>query len=52
MVDVLWQAGQTAAAIRLEMLWNQFADAFICSSLRLFDRSSNLDFSDVQRPVP
>jgi hypothetical protein len=25
MVDVLWQAGQTAAAIRLEMLWNQLA---------------------------
>jgi hypothetical protein len=26
MVDVLWQAGQTAAAIRLEMLWNQLAE--------------------------
>ncbi|HUQ97897.1 MAG TPA: MEDS domain-containing protein [Gemmatimonadaceae bacterium] len=25
MVDVLWKAGQTAAAIRLEMLWNQLA---------------------------
>ncbi len=25
MVDVLWQAGQTAAAIWLEMLWNQLA---------------------------
>jgi hypothetical protein len=25
MVDVLWQAGQTVAAIRLEMLWNQLA---------------------------
>ena len=25
MVDVLWQRGQTAAAIRLEMLWNQLA---------------------------
>jgi hypothetical protein len=25
MVDVLWQAGQTAAAIRLEVLWNQLA---------------------------
>jgi hypothetical protein len=25
MVDVLWQDGQTAAAIRLEMLWNQLA---------------------------
>jgi hypothetical protein len=25
MVDVLWQTGQTAAAIRLEMLWNQLA---------------------------
>jgi hypothetical protein len=25
MVDVLWQDGLTAAAIRLEMLWNQLA---------------------------
>ena len=25
MVNVLWQAGQTVAAIRLEMLWNQLA---------------------------
>jgi hypothetical protein len=25
MVDVLWKGGQTAAAIRLEMLWNQLA---------------------------
>lgn len=25
MVDVLWQDGSTAAAIRLEMLWNQLA---------------------------
>ena len=25
MVDVLWKAGQTAAAIQLEMLWNQLA---------------------------
>jgi hypothetical protein len=25
MVDVLWQDGMTAAAIRLEMLWNQLA---------------------------
>jgi hypothetical protein len=25
MVDLLWKAGQTAAAIRLEMLWNQLA---------------------------
>jgi hypothetical protein len=25
MVDVLWKAGETAAAIRLEMLWNQLA---------------------------
>jgi hypothetical protein len=25
MLDVLWQAGQTVAAIRLEMLWNQLA---------------------------
>lgn len=25
MVDVLWKAGQTAAAIRLETLWNQLA---------------------------
>jgi hypothetical protein len=25
MVDVLWQDGRTAAAIRLEMLWNQLA---------------------------
>ena len=25
MVDVLWQGGMTAAAIRLEMLWNQLA---------------------------
>jgi hypothetical protein len=25
MVDVLWQAGQSVAAIRLEMLWNQLA---------------------------
>jgi hypothetical protein len=26
MVDVLWQAGMHAAAIRLEMLWNQLAN--------------------------
>lgn len=26
MVDVLWQAGQTAAAMRLEMLWNKLAE--------------------------
>ena len=25
MVDVLWQAGQTAAAVKLEMLWNELA---------------------------
>jgi hypothetical protein len=25
MVDVLWQDGQTVAAVRLEMLWNQLA---------------------------
>jgi hypothetical protein len=25
MVDVLWKDGQTAAAIRLETLWNQLA---------------------------
>jgi hypothetical protein len=25
MVDVFWQTGQTAAAIRLEILWNQLA---------------------------
>lgn len=25
MVDILWQEGRTAAAIRLEMLWNQLA---------------------------
>lgn len=27
MVDVLWQAGMHAAAIRLEMLWNQLANS-------------------------
>jgi hypothetical protein len=36
MVDVLCQAGQTAAAIRLEMLWNQLAQthsfALLCGS--------------------
>ena len=26
MVDVLWKAGQTQAALRLEMLWNQLAE--------------------------
>lgn len=26
MVDVLWKEGQTAAAIKLEMLWNQLAN--------------------------
>jgi MEDS: MEthanogen/methylotroph, DcmR Sensory domain len=41
MVDVLWQAGQTAAAIRLEMLWNQLAQthsfALLCGySMRHF----------------
>ena len=41
MVDVLWQAGQTAAAIRLEMLWNQLAQthgfALLCGySMGLF----------------
>jgi hypothetical protein len=25
MVDVLWRAGQTVAAVRLEMLWNELA---------------------------
>jgi hypothetical protein len=33
MVDVLWQAGQTAAAIRLEMLWNQLAQTHSFSLL-------------------
>jgi len=28
MVDVLWKAGQTSAAIRLEMLWNQLARTY------------------------
>jgi hypothetical protein len=28
MVDVLWRAGQTVAAIRLEMLWNHLANAY------------------------
>jgi hypothetical protein len=27
MVDILWQDGQQAAALRLEMLWNQLAQA-------------------------
>jgi len=33
MVDVLWQAGQTAAAIRLEMLWNQLAQTHLFALL-------------------
>jgi hypothetical protein len=28
MVDVLWKAGQTVAAIRLEMLWNYLANTY------------------------
>lgn len=28
MVDVLWKAGQTVAAIRLEMLWNHLANTY------------------------
>ena len=28
MVDVLWRAGQTVAAIRLEMLWNHLAHTY------------------------
>jgi len=28
MVDVLWRAGQTVAAIRLEMLWNHLANSY------------------------
>jgi len=28
MVDILWQQGQTAAAIRLEVLWNKLAARF------------------------
>ena len=28
MVDVLWKAGQTVAAIRLEMLWNHLAHTY------------------------
>jgi len=33
MVDVLWQASQTAAAIRLEMLWNQLAQTHLFALL-------------------
>lgn len=33
MVDVLWQDGRTAAAIRLEMLWNQLAMTHVFSLL-------------------
>jgi hypothetical protein len=33
MVDVLWKGGQTAAAIRLEMLWNQLAQTHAFSLL-------------------
>ena len=33
MVDVLWQAGQTAAAIRLEMRWNQLAQTHLFALL-------------------
>jgi hypothetical protein len=28
MVDILWQQGQTDAAIRLEILWSSFATRF------------------------
>ncbi len=28
MVDVLWKAGQTVAAVRLEMLWNHLANTY------------------------
>ena len=28
MVDVLWKAGETVAAVRLETLWNQLARAY------------------------
>jgi hypothetical protein len=27
MVDVLWKSGQTVAAVKLEMLWNELADS-------------------------
>jgi hypothetical protein len=33
MVDVLWKEGKTAAAIRLEMLWNQLAQTHSFSLL-------------------
>lgn len=33
MVDVLWKDGQTAAAIRLETLWNQLAQTHAFSLL-------------------
>jgi hypothetical protein len=33
MVDVLWKAGQTAAATRLEMLWNSLAQTHAFSLL-------------------
>jgi hypothetical protein len=32
-VDVLWQASRTAAAIRLEMLWNQLAQTHLFALL-------------------
>ena len=37
MVDVLWKAGHTVAAVRLETLWNQLAQSHACASLRVFD---------------
>src|SRR5258705_5135098 len=33
MVDVLWKHGNTEAAIRLEVLWNNLADSHACSLL-------------------